>query len=75
MSASMLKKPVDVPGENYFRYYRISPSSLYSRDYSDAVHPGIINSFGHAAFRYLHSLVPETIMSCPANYQTAFVHK
>ncbi|KAI8421168.1 hypothetical protein MSG28_008240, partial [Choristoneura fumiferana] len=43
-------------GENYFRYYRISPSSLYSRDYSDAVHPGVINSFGHAAFRYLHSM-------------------
>ncbi|XP_073953051.1 salivary peroxidase/catechol oxidase-like, partial [Choristoneura fumiferana] len=62
-------------GENYFRYYRISPSSLYSRDYSDAVHPGVINSFGHAAFRYLHSMVTETIMSCPANYQTAFVHK
>ncbi|KAI8421164.1 hypothetical protein MSG28_008240 [Choristoneura fumiferana] len=62
-------------GENYFRYYRISPSSLYSRDYSDAVHPGVINSFGHAAFRYLHSMVTETIMSCPADYQTAFVHK
>ncbi|XP_061704372.1 peroxidase-like [Cydia pomonella] len=62
-------------GENYIRYYRISPSSLYSRDYSDAVHPGCINSFGAAAFRFLHTMVPETFMTCPASYQTGYAYK
>ncbi|KAG6441696.1 hypothetical protein O3G_MSEX002010 [Manduca sexta] len=53
-------------GENYLRYYRISPSNLYSRDYSEDVNPGVINGFGAGAFRFLHSIVPDTIMACPS---------
>ncbi|XP_072949831.1 salivary peroxidase/catechol oxidase-like [Epargyreus clarus] len=62
-------------GENYFRYYRISPSSLYSRDYSEDVNPGIINGFGAGAFRFLHSIIPDSIMTCPSSYQCAHLYK
>ncbi|CAH2234436.1 jg6113 [Pararge aegeria aegeria] len=62
-------------GESYLRYYRISPTSLYSRDYNEDVNPGVINSFGAAAFRFLHTLVPDTIMMCPASGQAAYLHK
>ncbi|XP_026330359.1 peroxidase-like [Hyposmocoma kahamanoa] len=62
-------------GENYLRYYRISPSTLYSYDYSDDVNPGIINSFGAAAFRFLHSIIPDAVMTCPGDYRTAQMYK
>ncbi|CAH0399044.1 unnamed protein product [Chilo suppressalis] len=62
-------------GESYFRYYRISPTSLYSHDYSAEVNAAVINSFAAAAFRYLHTLVPDTIMTCPANYYGAYLYK
>ncbi|XP_052739868.1 peroxidase-like [Bicyclus anynana] len=62
-------------GESYLRYYRISPTSLYSRDYNEEVNPGVINSFGAAAFRYMHTVVPDTIMTCPAAGQAAYLHK
>ncbi|VVC94294.1 unnamed protein product [Leptidea sinapis] len=62
-------------GENYIRYYRISPTSFYSRDYSEDVNPGVINGFGAGAFRYLHTMVPDSLMSCPANYQAAYLYK
>ncbi|KAG7309805.1 hypothetical protein JYU34_004307 [Plutella xylostella] len=62
-------------GENYFRYYRISPVSLYNRDYSDDVNPGIINAFGAAAFRYLHTMVPASIATCPSGYQAVYQHR
>ncbi|XP_050677757.1 peroxidase-like [Leptidea sinapis] len=62
-------------GENYIRYYRISPTSFYSRDYSEDVNPGVINGFGAGAFRYLHTMVPDSLMSCPADYQAAYLYK
>ncbi|CAG9787403.1 unnamed protein product [Diatraea saccharalis] len=62
-------------GESYFRYYRISPSSLYSHDYNADANAAIISSFATAAFRSLHSLVPDSIMTCPSNYYTAYLHK
>ncbi|XP_049871217.1 peroxidase-like [Pectinophora gossypiella] len=62
-------------GDNYLRYYRISPSTLYSHDYSERVNPGVINSFGAAAFRFMHSVVPDSIMACPASYQTGYLYK
>ncbi|CAG9580052.1 unnamed protein product [Danaus chrysippus] len=62
-------------GESYLRYYRISPSSLYSRDYSEEVSADVINSFGAAAFRFLHTIIPDTIMSCPKKCQAAYLYK
>ncbi|KAI5634234.1 peroxidase domain-containing protein [Phthorimaea operculella] len=61
-------------GENYLRYYRISPSTLYSHDYSEEVNPGVLNSFATAAFRFMHSVVPDSIMTCPDNYQTGYLY-
>ncbi|XP_013192872.1 peroxidase [Amyelois transitella] len=62
-------------GENYFRYYRIVPSTLYSHDYSEEVNPGVINGFAAAAFRSLHSVIPDSIMTLPWTYHTAYVYK
>ncbi|XP_045496495.1 peroxidase-like [Colias croceus] len=62
-------------GENYLRYYRIAPSSLYSRDYNEDVNPGIINGFGAGAFRFLHTMIPDSFMACPASYQAAYLYK
>ncbi|KAJ0177643.1 hypothetical protein K1T71_006516 [Dendrolimus kikuchii] len=62
-------------GESYLRYYRITPSGLYSRDYNENVNPGVINSFGAGALRFLHTIVPDTIMMCPGNYKTTHLHK
>ncbi|KAJ8718861.1 hypothetical protein PYW07_016417 [Mythimna separata] len=62
-------------GEQYLRYYRISPSTLYTRDYSADVNPGVINSFGAAAFRFLHTVISDNIMTCPSGYNAAYLHR
>ncbi|GBP65624.1 Peroxidase [Eumeta japonica] len=62
-------------GENYLRYYRVTPSTLYSRDYDENVNPGIVNGFGSGAFRFLHTLVSDGIVSCPASYQAAYKYR
>ncbi|XP_041968484.1 peroxidase-like [Aricia agestis] len=62
-------------GEGYLRYYRISPTSLYNRDYNEDVNPGVINGFGAGAFRFLHTIIPDSIMTCPASYQSAYMYK
>ncbi|XP_063827082.1 peroxidase-like [Ostrinia nubilalis] len=62
-------------GETYLRYYHITPSTLYSHDYNEEVNPGIINGFTAGAFRFLHSTIPDTIMTCPSNYYAAYAHR
>ncbi|CAK1543838.1 unnamed protein product [Leptosia nina] len=62
-------------GEAYLRYYGISPRSLYSRSYSEDVNPGIISSFTSGAFRFLHTMIPDSIMACSSNYQAAYMYK
>ncbi|XP_031763861.2 peroxidase-like [Galleria mellonella] len=62
-------------GESYYRYYRISPSTLYSHDYNEDVNAGVINGFGAGAFRFLHSVIPDSIMTCPWSYHAAYLYK
>ncbi|XP_026727227.1 peroxidase-like [Trichoplusia ni] len=62
-------------GEQYLRSYRISPTSLYTHDYRDDVNPGVINSFGAAAFRFLHTVISDNIMMCPSNYGAAYLYR
>ncbi|XP_013166845.1 PREDICTED: peroxidase-like, partial [Papilio xuthus] len=61
-------------GESYLRYYRIVPSALHSRDYNPDVNPGVVGSFA-AAFRSLHSVVPDSFLTCPATYHCAYMYK
>ncbi|CAH3927903.1 unnamed protein product [Pieris brassicae] len=62
-------------GESYLRYYGISPTSLYSHSYNEEVNPGIINGFGAGAFRFLHTMIPDSIMTCSSSYQVAYLYK
>ncbi|XP_068624783.1 peroxidase-like [Battus philenor] len=61
-------------GESYLHYYRIIPSTLYSRDYNPEVNPGVVGSFA-AAFRSLHSVIPDSFLTCPSTYQCAYMYK